>query len=50
VSDADETLYGSNPNDPNSKPESNAYAASTCTDLVDNDLDGNIDALDTGCQ
>jgi hypothetical protein len=50
VTDADEALFGSNPNDPNSKPENLQYAASTCTDLVDNDLDGNADALDTGCQ
>jgi thrombospondin type 3 repeat protein len=50
VTDADEVLYGSNPSDPNSTPENSFYAASTCTDLVDNDLDGNADALDPGCQ
>jgi hypothetical protein len=50
VTDADELLYGSNPNDPNSTPENLLYAASTCADSVDNDLDGNADTLDTGCQ
>jgi len=50
VTDAIELQYGSDPNNALSTPESSLYAASTCTDGVDNDLDGSTDALDTGCQ
>jgi hypothetical protein len=50
VTDADEILYGSDPSNANSTPESSLYAASTCADGIDNDLDGSADTLDTGCQ
>lgn len=49
VSDADETLYGSDPNNILSTPESGDYAASTCMDAVDNDLDTFTDGADPGC-
>ena len=64
--DLTETLLGSNPAVLGSKPESyvidasisgvgpNVYPAAkvpqSCTDGVDNDLDGNTDAADTGCK
>ena len=49
VSDAVENTYGSDPNNAGSTPEALLYSASTCGDLVDNDLDGSTDAADSGC-
>ena len=49
VSDADEVLYGSDPLNAASTPESAIYNAATCTDTVDNDLDTLTDSADPGC-
>jgi hypothetical protein len=47
--DITEISLGSDPNSPGSIPEHFSYPA-TCTDSVDNDLDGQIDLADWGCQ
>jgi hypothetical protein len=49
VPDDVEGAFGSDPSDPDSTPESLAYDPATCTDGVDNDGDGLIDAQDQGC-
>jgi hypothetical protein len=49
VSDADEEKFGSNVLDATSTPEDADYDSDTCTDGVDNDGDGNIDAADSAC-
>ena len=49
VTDVDEVTYGSDPNDNLSTPENSLYAAPTCTDGVDNDLDTLTDIDDPGC-
>jgi hypothetical protein len=46
--DGDELALGSDPNNAASVPESAAYYE-TCTDGLDNDLDGTLDAEDEGC-
>jgi hypothetical protein len=46
--DFTEEAWGSNPNDPNSTPE-HGYVIETCSDGIDNDGDGAIDAADDGC-
>ena len=43
-----EAEWGSDPNDPSSTPE-HAYLWDTCSDAVDNDGDGAVDAADDGC-
>ncbi len=43
-----EDMYGSDPNNSSSTPESLAVPG-TCSDGVDNDLDGKTDADDVGC-
>ncbi|UCH87012.1 MAG: hypothetical protein JSU97_01000, partial [Dehalococcoidia bacterium] len=48
VTDDEEIALGSDPNDADSTPE-DASVAGTCTDGVDNDGDGLIDAEDEGC-
>ncbi len=48
VLDVDELELGSNPNDPESKPEHETWGNS-CTDDEDNDKDGYIDDVDGGC-
>jgi hypothetical protein len=50
VSDATEIQYGSDPANVLSTPENSLYSSSTCTDTLDNDLDGSTDSLDLGCQ
>lgn len=53
VIDVAERVAGSDPNDPNSIPENAAgviyLQRPVCTDGIDNDLDGVIDAADPGC-
>jgi hypothetical protein len=43
-----ELTYGSSPANPLSKPE-HSLVSGTCTDTIDNDLDGFSDNADTGC-
>ncbi len=47
--DGDELALGSDPNNAASTPESAAYFE-TCSDAVDNDLDGAVDDQDEGCR
>ncbi len=47
--DADEAMYGSDPADPSSTPETWGAGVS-CEDVLDNDGDGQVDADDIGCQ
>jgi hypothetical protein len=53
VPDDVENAFGSNPKDPNSKPEHKTYdaltASKSCTDGLDNDADGAFDDKDSGC-
>jgi len=49
VPDDVEGLFGSDPADPDSTPESFAYDPDTCTDGEDNDGDGLTDGQDQGC-
>jgi len=49
VSDTDEVLYGSDPLDDASTPESAIYDPATCADGLDNDLDTAADSADAGC-
>jgi len=53
IFDSDELAYGSNPDDPNSTPEHYYFdlyfEVATCTDGLDNDLDGSTDLDDPGC-
>jgi len=44
-----EELFGSDPDDADSTPESLGFDPDTCTDGVDNDGDGLVDADDEGC-
>ena len=46
--DATEVIFGSDPRNPNSTPESSVFFG-TCSDGLDNDLDGLTDAADPGC-
>jgi hypothetical protein len=48
ASDSGEEALGSDPDDPDSKPE-DASVGDTCADAVDNDKDGKTDSADTGC-
>jgi hypothetical protein len=48
--DATEKLYGSDPTNPNSVPEHEVPNPGSCSDGIDNDLDGLIDSADPGCQ
>jgi hypothetical protein len=48
-SDLDEKTYGSDANDPNSRPEDDRINPALCADGVDNDLDGLTDGEDQGC-
>ena len=49
ITDADEGTYGSDPNNTLSTPENSLYAAATCNDGTDNDLDTLTDVDDPGC-
>jgi hypothetical protein len=49
VPDDVEGEFGSDPHNPDSTPESPAFDPDTCSDGVDNDGDGLIDAEDEGC-
>jgi hypothetical protein len=50
VTDAEEILYGSLPENPDSTPEHMDFDPVTCGDGLDNDLDLLTDMLDPGCQ
>ena len=45
-----EKRFGSDPGDPNSVPEHEIPNPGSCSDGIDNDLDGTTDGADTGCQ
>ncbi len=45
-----EKRFGSDPADPNSVPEHEIPNPGSCSDGVDNDLDGTTDGADLGCQ
>ena len=47
--DATEKRYGSDPGDPNSVPEHEGPNPGSCSDGIDNDLDGLIDGADPAC-
>jgi hypothetical protein len=47
--DIDEKTYGSDPNDDASNPEDDRVDPALCTDALDNDGDGLVDAHDDGC-
>ena len=49
VSKTLEETYGSSDTNALSQPEAFAYAAETCSDGLDNDLDGSTDSLDPNC-
>ena len=53
VSSGVEQQLGSDPRNPNSTPESpnvlDGNGTNTCEDQADNDLDGAVDAADSGC-
>jgi hypothetical protein len=50
VSDSTETTYGSDPTSPRSLPEHLGYSGgASCSDGIDNDLDGATDSADSGC-
>jgi hypothetical protein len=48
--DFTEKLYGSDPGNPNSVPEHEVPNPGSCSDGIDNDLDGLIDSADPGCR
>ncbi|MEX2158635.1 MAG: dockerin type I domain-containing protein [Dehalococcoidia bacterium] len=47
--DATEKRFGSDPGNPNSVPEHEAVNPGSCSDGMDNDLDGAADAADAAC-
>jgi hypothetical protein len=48
--DGTEKLFGSDPANPNSVPEHEIPNPGSCSDGIDNDLDGLTDSADPGCQ
>jgi len=49
IPDGVEEDFGSDPHNPDSTPEALGFDPDTCTDGVDNDGDGLVDAADPGC-
>lgn len=50
ISNSDELIWGSDPNDSGSQPEHAFWPGNTCSDGADNDKDGLTDGADPGCQ